>query len=581
MLTMLNKVGNNAYQESQFPYPDTNLNFDDSWIDDAVFSYEVRSFLDTFSVHIYPDTCGCLFSLNDGQTPGYISFISFLDDPLSMPLNLNLEADRLTYMMYYWNVINYFFPYKAIMDQPWDTTLYQFIPQFREAPDATRFHIAFLKMATKINDTHGYTSSSIIQNNFWGGAYLPKVNLVRAEDQCVVDKVDGMDGVLPGDILVEMKGIPLEEIADSLIDYIPASNPASFYRELYFYMLFGGYNTPLEFTFSDRYGNLYNVNTTRNMSFSSWHGWLNEDDPDSSYFITDCDYGYVDMGLLQPAEVPAMYDYLKDAPAIIFDLRNYPNGTLWDLGPLLFENPVVSAVFYVPALKDYYNPLQPSLPGWYDIYNDSLNLGQWFNPDAYDGNVYILVNEETQSQAEYTCQYFSYHPNATVIGTQTSGADGNVSYLNLPGNLRTTFTSLGWYYADGYQQQRNGVKIDTVVSPTLEGIREGKDEILLAALDCLTGVKERLFAGERMILYPNPAGRTLTIDIQGAGQTENHEAACISITNLLGNEVLRAGDFSSFPARADISALPDGIYILKVTGSSGTLRSEKFVKITK
>jgi len=77
MLTMLNKVGNNAYQESQFPYPDTNLNFDDSWIDDAVFSNEVRSFLDTFSVHIYPDTSGCLVSLNDGQTPGYISLSTF------------------------------------------------------------------------------------------------------------------------------------------------------------------------------------------------------------------------------------------------------------------------------------------------------------------------------------------------------------------------------------------------------------------------------------------------------------------------------------------------------------------------
>jgi C-terminal processing protease CtpA/Prc len=69
------------------------------------------------------------------------------------------------------------------------------------------------------------------------------------------------------------------------------------------------------------------------------------------------------------------------------------------------------------------------------------------------------VNQQTISQSEYTCQYLSYHPNAKVIGTQSSGADGDVSFILLPGGIQTWFTSLGWYYADGYQQQRNGVKL--------------------------------------------------------------------------------------------------------------------------
>jgi hypothetical protein len=72
-----------------------------------------------------------------------------------------------------------------------------------------------------------------------------------------------------------------------------------------------------------------------------------------------------------------------------------------------------------------------------------------------------------------------------AVHTQTAGADGNVSYLILPSGITPYFTSLGWYYSDYYQQHRNGVKIDTIVSPNREGLRHGIDEILLAALDCL------------------------------------------------------------------------------------------------
>ncbi len=208
------------------------------------------------------------------------------------------------------------------------------------------------------------------------------------------------------------------------------------------------------------------------------------------------------MGKLESIEVPNMYYNLKAAPAIIFDLRNYPNGTLWNLGSLFFPEPIISGKFQTPALTDVYN--QNYLPGWYYLSNDGSNLGNWSNPNYYNGKVYILVNQETQSQAEYTCQYLSYHPNAKVIGNQTAGADGNVSYLTLPGGILTYFTSLGCYYADGYQQQRNGVKIDTIVSPTIEGLRKGIDEILQAALNCSTGLKQVENKNISTNIYPNP-----------------------------------------------------------------------------
>jgi carboxyl-terminal processing protease len=586
LMNMLNKVGNNTTTNNQYPIPDTNLNFDDSWIDDPVFSQPVRDFLDTFSVHLSADTSTCLVKLNDYSNPNYYGWIDFFDDPLSLPMNLTNEANRLTYMFYYWNVINYFFPYRNLMDQQWDSTLCQFIPLFRQAETANDFHVTFLKLATMINDTHGITGSSVLTGYFWGGNYLPKIYFTRVDTNCVVTKVQGIPGVSPGDILTGLKGIPLKEIEDSLAHYIPASTPASYYRDLYFRMMLGVQYTNISLTLTDSGNNSYTVTTSRLVSVTGWYTWRDYNSMPSSYLITDCDYGYVNMGMLQPEEVPAMYEMLKDAPAIIFDIRNYPNGTLWDLSQLFFQEAFISAIYYLPALMSASPPEYfYYLPGWYYEDNDFCNMGSWYNPDAYAGNVYILVNEETQSQAEYTCQYMSYHQNARVIGSQTAGADGNVSYLMLPSGITTYFTSLGWYYADGYQQQRNGVKIDTVVTRTITGIQQGRDEVLEAALDCLTGVGDLSPEESKLFVYPNPASRTLTVDsrqlaVSGQQSAVNGQQSAVkfSIFDLFGREIKEITGISSFPFEIDISDLRDGVYILRIINEEGGSGSVKFLK---
>ena len=307
--------------------------------------------------------------------------------------------------------------------------------------------------------------------------------------------------------------------------------------------------------------------------------------PSSSYYITTCGYGYVDLGWLDPDDAPAMYEALNDAPVIIFDIRSSPYAWLTDFAPYFFIEPITSAIWHDPALAFPVEPVQYYMPGWYYIGNDSNNLGSWSNPDAYNGKVYLLVNGETQSSAEYTCQYLSYYPNSRVLGTQTAGADGPYSEFDLPGGLNTCFTSMGWYYADGYQQQRNGVKIDTIVSPTVEGIRHGEDEILLAALDCLTGVVELRAKGIELRVYPNPAFDQLTVDSwqltvrssKFAGGNSQVDLR-FEILDLVGREIKIISNIPALPCTINISALPDGIYILKMTDDSGNAGAVKFIK---
>jgi hypothetical protein len=472
-------------------------------------------------------------------------------------------------MFYYWNVINYFFPYRNLMDQPWDKSLEEFIPMIRKASGDLAFQKVLLKLVTCINDSHGFYYSDTMTSLFWKGFYLPPILFERVDNKCVVKKVEDIEGIEKGDILTAVDGITIKELEDSLGMFLSASTPASLYRDIYYGFLLGSRLSDIELTLTNSYSQSNTIKTSRIMTSDVWMNWIWETNLEKSFIKTTCGYGYVDMAKLTLEEIPAMYDSLKSSPAIIFDLRNYPNNTLWALVPYFFQSPIATAVFWSPALNSA-EGYENYMPGWYNLFSNENNFGTWSNPDAYPGKVYLLVNQETQSHAEFTCQTLSYHPNAKVIGTQTAGADGNVSYLNLPGGITTYFTSLGVYYADGYQQQRNGVRIDSVVTPTIQGIREGKDEILLAAFDCISGTKDIIANKMDIKVYPNPL---TSGSVRVSFRLENTGNIQLSLVDATGNTIKQTSH--SFPAgdqdlQLDLANLPSGLYFLKANTQSGT-----------
>jgi C-terminal processing protease CtpA/Prc len=105
----------------------------------------------------------------------------------------------------------------------------------------------------------------------------------------------------------------------------------------------------------------------------------------------------------------------------------------------------------------------------------------------YAGKVVILVDEITQSSAEYHAMAFRAAPGAIVIGSTTAGADGNVSTVSLPGGLSSYISGIGVFYPDNRPTQRVGIIPDLVVTPTIAGIQAGRDELLEAAIRQIIG----------------------------------------------------------------------------------------------
>ncbi len=85
------------------------------------------------------------------------------------------RAHRLLALFRLYNVIEYFFPYKDLMDRPWGETLAEFIPRMRDARDATDYALTVAELATRIQDSHVTLASPVLDAYF--GTHRPAVRV--------------------------------------------------------------------------------------------------------------------------------------------------------------------------------------------------------------------------------------------------------------------------------------------------------------------------------------------------------------------------------------------------------------------
>ncbi|MDZ7879175.1 MAG: S41 family peptidase [Saprospiraceae bacterium] len=160
---------------------------------------------------------------------------------------------------------------------------------------------------------------------------------------------------------------------------------------------------------------------------------------------------------------------------------------------------ITQRIFRFIILGSYLSPIKTPFcrmsrgvahnPGYFILEETPLKVGS--NSKLYAGKIAILVNETTQSSAEFHTMAFQTALKSKVFGSQTAGADGNVSRFSLPGGVFTAITGLGVYYPDGRETQRIGMIPDVEVKPTLGGIKSGKDEVLEKAVEWIRSKKTK------------------------------------------------------------------------------------------
>lgn len=396
------------------------------------------------------------------------------------------DGFRLLSLFRYWNMIQYFFPYKHLANKDWNTVLKEYIPVFLNAKDKLEYELATLRVIGEINDTHA---------NLWGGGdklqhlrgrYYAPLKTDFIENQLVVTdyyKSDfpGMTKLKIGDVITHIKGKTIESLVDSLRPYYPHSNEAAMRRDIARDLLRSSESTmPINYRSSNQH------KQTKIMLYDhkdlNIQAWYQERKKKPTFkFLTDS-IGYFTLENVEFSDVYELKNMLGDLKGLVIDIRNYPNNFVALKLPSLFvSNKKEFVKFSVANIKK---------PGEFNF-----RRGPMIESDKYTypikkrkpfgGKVVILVNEISQSQSEYTAMALRALPNSLIVGNTTAGADGDVSYINLPGGISTTISGLGIYYPDGRETQRVGIVPDIIVNPTIRGVKSGKDEVLDKAVEIL------------------------------------------------------------------------------------------------
>ena len=196
---------------------------------------------------------------------------------------------------------------------------------------------------------------------------------------------------------------------------------------------------------------------------------------DTCFKLINKNIGYLYPGATHNSDLPGIENELKNTKGLIIDMRCYPREFIvFTFGKYLMPASVPFVKFTTGSVTN---------PGLFTM-GEPLSVGEK-NDDYYKGKVVIMVNEITQSQAEYTTMAFRAAPNVTVIGSTTAGADGNVSLFYLVGGIRTAISGIGVFYPDGKGTQRVGIVPDVVVEPTIQGVKNGRDEVLEKAIEII------------------------------------------------------------------------------------------------
>jgi C-terminal processing protease CtpA/Prc len=297
------------------------------------------------------------------------------------------------------------------------------------------------------------------------------------DDHAIVSAVPEGLSLQVGDILLELDGRSLSDLIDEWRPYYPASNEPARLLDISAKLSFGECG-PVDVVI-DRDGLELELELERERVLNrgaSPYPWRVDGRPGGAFQWIGDDVAYIRLDKIELDEIPNYIEAAAGTRGLVIDIRGYPNEfVVYELGQHLVDAPTPFARCTEPDLSN---------PGAF-TWQGSLELSP--KPPHYEGKVVILVNELSISQSEFTAMAFRAAPGSLVIGSTTAGADGNVSRIDLPGGESTQISGIGIFYPDKRPTQRIGIVPDIRVTPTREGIRDGRDEVLERALREILG----------------------------------------------------------------------------------------------
>ena len=384
-------------------------------------------------------------------------------------------ADRLSGLFRLWNTIEYYSPYLKLTDEDWHNLLPKYISKMLQGQDKHSYDLTLASLLSKLRDAHAnFKDESYMDEEF--GEYYAPVYLETAEGHPVVANVYGEDCPLQiGDVILKLNGQEIEQAIAERKEYVstPTDDKLLSGGGVYDWLL-SSHDPDMEITvLRDSMEQTFSV-----IGKKEYSGPFTQHYPraDVSHEILEGNIGLINPELLKDNDVDGVIKEFSETDGMIIDLRQYPSyqaawliqGEITDEGSktaYLQLNPVG----YYPgaySVRDF--EAGSSLPGYQGKYSDRP--------------VVVIIDEQTMSMPEFFTMIYRTNENVTILGNPSAGCDGERREFLMPDGNTVYFTVMGILNPDGGQTQRIGLTPDIEVHPTIEGIKEGRDELMEAAV---------------------------------------------------------------------------------------------------
>lgn len=404
------------------------------------------------------------------QTPVNVSYIEtqYSDIPN------NDVAYRLLGVAKFWNAVDSYSPNRNLTDRPWDDVLAEYIALAFDR--SISFSALYSRMVSELCDTH--VNSWYIP--IFGGHFVPLM-CQFAEDRLFVADTCFLvpNNFEIGDEIILIDSVSPIKRLNELAPYIPHSNRSSLLRDGSYATLLTAKNEAcVEYV---REGKTYTtiISSVDGSKFVS-RRFSSQNTSTKPEFKEVADgIGYINISNLTCKDEQDLENFLASCDKLIIDLRSYP--AEYDVLHKLLPT------FFFSQAREAAEVLLPQAHRPGSFIRATVSTRKTSDPDKlYKGKVVLLVNAHSQSMSEYFTMFLQTIPGSVTIGSQTAGADGDVTRIQLP-YASFNITGAGICYPDGTNAQRNGVKIDKVVESSAEGMIRGVDEQLQEAIDYLQG----------------------------------------------------------------------------------------------
>ena len=185
----------------------------------------------------------CLINVDLGKMAANHYYISmepgignpkFKNEAPYKEMQWNDDGFRLLALFRYWNIIEYFFPYKELMDTDWSDVLPAFIRKVLKVKQELNYKLAMLDLIGKIQDTHANIwMRDPTLNHFHGTNMAPlEINFIEEKAVVVRKGKTAPHSISVGDVVKAVNDVEVSQLVAEKIKYCPASNTPTQMRDV-------------------------------------------------------------------------------------------------------------------------------------------------------------------------------------------------------------------------------------------------------------------------------------------------------------------------------------------------------------